>query len=237
MNSVRLRFLLSPILALFVGLGCAEARAEGDKPESFEDQVSYTLGFNFGSRLKNDGIEATPELILQGLQDALAGTDAALTPDEMAKCMNDLQNKLRAEQAERQQVEGAENREKGEAFLAENREKEGVVELPSGLQYKVIEAGDGPTPEPTSTVTVHYEGRTLDGIVFDSSLKRGQPVTFALNRVIPGWSEGVSKMPVGSKWQLFIPPQLGYGSNPPPGALFGPDATLIFDVELISIEE
>ena len=238
MIRVRLSSLLPPALVILVGLACAEGTlAEGEKPESLEDRVSYTLGFNLGSNLKRDGVSATPDLILRGLKDALAGSDPALTPDEMAQCMREMQTQLQAEQAEAQQVQGAENREKGEAFLAANRAAEGVIELESGLQYKVIEEGTGPTPEPTSTVRVHYEGRTIEGEVFDSSYRRGEPVTFQLNQVIAGWTEGVSKMKVGSKWQLFIPSQLAYGSNPPPGASFGPDAVLVFDVELLGIEE
>jgi FKBP-type peptidyl-prolyl cis-trans isomerase FklB len=237
MHRFRLSSVLPAALVILVGLACAEGtRAEGEKPESLEDQVSYTIGFNVGSSLKRDAIEASPDLILRGIKDALAGAEAALTPDEMAKCMSDLQAQLQAKQAEIQSTQGAENREKGQAFLAENREAEGVVVLPSGLQYKVLVAGDGPIPERTATVSVHYEGRTLEGVVFDSSLKRGQPVTFPLNQVIPGWTEGLSQMPVGSKWQLFIPSELAYGPNPPPGAMFGPDAVLIFDVELLGIE-
>jgi len=237
MNRLNASFL-PPALVILVGLACAEGtRAEGEKPESLEDRVSYTLGFNLGSNLKRDGVAATPDLILRGLKDALGGSDPALTPDEMSQCMRELQTQLQTEQAEAQQAQGAENREKGAAFLAANRDAEGVVQLESGLQYKILEQGTGPVPEPTSTVSVHYEGRTIDGEVFDSSYQRGQPVTFALNQVIAGWGEGVSKMPVGSKWQLFIPSALAYGSNPPPGASFGPDAVLVFDVELLGIEE
>jgi FKBP-type peptidyl-prolyl cis-trans isomerase FklB len=229
---------LAPTLVILVGLACAEGtRAEGEKPESLEQRFSYTLGFNLGSNLKNDGVEADADLILRGLRDALAGSDAVLTQEEMAQCMNDMRSKLQEAQAAAQQAQAGENRARGEEFLAQNKNAEGVVELESGLQYKVLQAGDGPTPEPTSRVRVHYEGRTIDGEVFDSSYQRGEPVTFALNQVIPGWSEGVAHMKVGSKWQLFIPSQLAYGSNPPPGALFGPDAVLVFDVELLGIED
>ncbi|HVS13971.1 MAG TPA: FKBP-type peptidyl-prolyl cis-trans isomerase [Thermoanaerobaculia bacterium] len=229
---------LAPTLVILVGLACAEGtRAEGEKPESLEERFSYTLGYNLGVNLERDGVAADTDLILRGLRDALAGSDAAMTEEEMAQCMDEMRTKLQAAEAEAQQAQSTENRARGEEFLAQNKSAEGVIELESGLQYKVLQAGDGATPQPTSRVRVHYEGRTLDGEIFDSSYQRGEPVSFALNQVIAGWSEGVSRMTVGSKWQLFIPSELAYGSNPPPGALFGPDAVLVFDVELLGIEE
>jgi len=241
MHRMRLSALLPPVILTLIGLACAEGtRAEGEKPESLEERISYTLGYNLGANLERDGIEASPDLILRGLKDALAGADAALTEEERTQCMNELRVQLQAQQQQQQQAmqgQAAENAEKGAAFLAANREAEGVVELESGLQYKILEAGDGPTPELTDRVRVHYQGTTIEGVEFDSSHRRGEPTVFPLNQVIAGWTEGVSRMPVGSKWQLFVPANLAYGSNPPPGSTFGPGATLIFEIELLGIEE
>ncbi|MGB2603730.1 MAG: FKBP-type peptidyl-prolyl cis-trans isomerase, partial [Candidatus Sulfotelmatobacter sp.] len=170
------------------------------------------------------------------VKDALAGGKTLLTDDEAQAALTEMQNDMRKKQQEKQQVAGAANKKEGEAFLAGNKGKEGVVALPSGLQYKIIKSGTGPKPAATDSVFCNYRGTLIDGKEFDSSYKRGQPATFPVNGVIKGWTEALQLMPVGSKWQLFIPADLAYGDRGA-GPDIGPDATLIFEVELVSIQD
>ncbi len=171
----------------------------------------------------------------KGCRDVLAGGKTLLTEDEMAAALAVLQNQMAAKAAEEAKIMGEANKTQGEAFLAANKTKEGVVTLPSGLQYKIITAGTGPKPTTADTVICNYRGTLLDGKEFDSSYKRGQPATFPVARVIKGWTEALQLMPVGSKWQLFIPPDLAYAERGA-GSDIGPNSTLIFEVELISIQ-
>jgi FKBP-type peptidyl-prolyl cis-trans isomerase FklB len=159
-----------------------------------------------------------------------------LTEEEARAAIMHLQAQLRQKQIEAMKLAGEKNQKAGEAFLAENKKKEGVVTLPSGLQYKILKAGEGKKPTAEDTVVCNYRGTLIDGTEFDSSYKRGEPATFPVRGVIKGWTEALQLMPVGSKWQLFIPPTLAYGERGA-GAQIGPDATLIFEVELISIKE
>ena len=203
-----------------------------------KQKASYALGMKIGGDLKRQGVGASvdPAIASRGLRDALAGNKTLLTEDEEKAALTQLQTEVRSAQEAKSHEAGAANRKVGDAFLAENKSKEGVVTLPSGLQYKILTAGTGPKPTTSDTVTCNYKGTLISGKEFDSSYKRGQPASFPVGGVIKGWTEALQLMPVGSKWQLFIPPDLAYGDRGA-GADIGPGETLIFEVELISIGE
>ncbi len=200
-----------------------------------KDKVSYAIGMNIKTAMKRDGVDVDTAILLRGLQDALAGSKPLLTDQEVQATMTALQGDLRKKQELQQQQLADTNKKEGDAFLAANKTKEGVVALPSGLQYKILQEGTGPKPAATDTVTVNYRGTLLDGTEFDSSYKRGQPTPVAVGRIIKGWTEALQLMPVGSKWQLFIPPDLAYGPRQA-GPTIGPNSTLVFEVELLSIQ-
>ena len=203
-------------------------------PVTEKDKQSYAIGLSVGKGLHRDAIDVEPAFVLQGLKDAMADGKVLLTDDQIRTVMTDLQNEVRQKQEAKRLAETESNKKDGAAFLAANATKEGVVTLPSGLQYKILVAGTGPKPSATDSVVCNYRGTLLDNTEFDSSYKRGQPATFNVGAVIKGWSEALQLMPVGSKWQLFIPPDLAYGErgkNP-----IGPNATLVFEVELVSIQ-
>ena len=201
-----------------------------------KDKVSYSIGMNIGNNLKKQSIEVSPDILLQGIKDALSGGKTLMTEKEVNETMMSFQKEVMAKQQARMKELAEKNKKEGEAFLAENKKKEGVITLPSGLQYKVIKEGDGKIPTINDTVTVNYRGTLIDGKEFDSSYTRGQPVTFPVKGVIPGFSEALQLMKVGSKWQLFIPSNLAYGERGA-GEEIGPGATLIFELELVSIKE
>ncbi len=190
---------------------------------------------NVGTNLQKQAVDVDPAVLLQGLKDGIAGSKPLLSEEEARAVLMQLQEETRKKQAEKAQQMGASNKTEGETFLAANKNKEGVVTLPSGLQYKILQAGTGPKPAATDSVVCNYRGTLINGTEFDSSYKRGQPATFPVNGVIKGWTEVLQLMPVGSKWQLFIPAQLAYGDRGA-GADIGPNATLIFEVELLSIQ-
>lgn len=200
-----------------------------------KDKASYAIGMNFGSGLRKQPIDIDPAILARGLRDALAGGKTLLTEDEVRTVLTQLQADLRKKQQEKTIALSENNKKEGAAFLAANKEKEGVVALPSGLQYKILQEGTGPKPTATDTVVCNYRGTLLDNTEFDSSYKRGQPATFPVTGVIKGWTEALQLMPVGSKWELFIPAELAYGERGA-GAQIGPNATLVFEVELISIQ-
>lgn len=208
-------------------------RATATSLNTEKKKFSYALGMNIGSNvganLKKQSVEVDPELLSQGLKDALAGGKTLLTEDEAKAALISMQQ-------EKMQQAAAKNKSEGDAFLAANKAKEGVVTLPSGLQYKILKAGSGPKPTASDSVVCNYRGTLIDGKEFDSSYKRGQPATFPVSGVIKGWTEALQLMPVGSKWQLFVPSSLGYGDRGAGGEI-GPGATLIFEVELMSIQE
>ncbi|HLZ41495.1 MAG TPA: FKBP-type peptidyl-prolyl cis-trans isomerase [Candidatus Sulfotelmatobacter sp.] len=199
------------------------------------EKASYALGMSIGSGMHRQGLPVDPALVSRGLRDALAGGKTLMTEDEMKAALQQLRGQVQQAQAAKAHAEGEGNRKAGEAFLEANKSKEGVKTLPDGLQYKVLKEGTGPKPTANDTVSVNYRGTLIDGKEFDSSYKRGQPTTFPVNGVIKGWTEALQLMPVGSKWQLFIPPDLAYGDNAPGGDI-KPGDTLIFEVELLSIE-
>jgi FKBP-type peptidyl-prolyl cis-trans isomerase FklB len=197
-----------------------------------KEKLSYIIGMDMGKNLKNQSVDIDSNILARGLKDALSGSKSVLTEQEVRDTLSVFQKEMVA----KQQAIGEKNKKEGEAFLAENKKKKGVTTLPSGLQYKVVKAGTGKKPKPTDTVTVQYQGTLIDGTEFDSSYRRGQPATFPVNGVIPGWTEALGLMQEGAKWQLFIPPNLAYGERGT-GSQIGPNATLIFEVELVSIQE
>jgi FKBP-type peptidyl-prolyl cis-trans isomerase FklB len=201
-----------------------------------KDKASYAIGLNIGKSMKKDSVDIDTSILLRGLKDGLAGSKPLLTDDEARASMVALQTDLRKKQEEKMLVQGEANKKIGEAFLAENKAKDGVVTLPSGLQYKILTDGTGAKPTAADTVVCNYKGTLLDNTEFDSSYKRGQPATFPVSGVIKGWTEALQLMPVGSKWQLFIPSDLAYGARGGPGGGIGPNATLVFEVELMSIQ-
>jgi FKBP-type peptidyl-prolyl cis-trans isomerase FklB len=200
--------------------------------KSQKDKVSYIIGMEIGNNLKKQAIDIDSNILARGVKDILSGAKPLLTEQEVQEIMIAFQKEMMAKQSE----VAKKNKAEGETFLAENKKKEGVKTLSSGLQYKVIKAGTGKKPKSNDTVTVHYRGTLINGAEFDSSYKRGQPTTFPVSKVIPGWTEALQLMEVGAKWQLFIPSSLAYGEQGAGGDI-GPNATLIFEVELFSIQE
>jgi len=200
--------------------------------KSQKEKVSYIIGMEIGSNLKKQLADVDSTILAKGIQDALTNRKPLLTEQEIQETMAAFQKEMMVKQTE----VAKKNKAEGEAFLSENKKKEGVKALPSGLQYKVIKAGTGKKPKSNDTVTVHYRGTLINGAEFDSSYKRGQPVSFQVSGVIPGWTEALQLMEVGAKWQLFIPSNLAYGEQGA-GRDIGPNATLIFEVELVSIQE
>lgn len=201
-----------------------------------KEKASYAIGMEMGNSLKKNGVEVNPELLTKAIKDVLTGQKTQLTDQEAGSILTDLQKEMQGKRQEKMKALGEKNKIEGEAFLAENTKKEGIKTLPSGLQYKVITEGKGKSPKATDTATVQYTGRLVDGTEFDSSYKRGEAATFAINGVIKGWTEALQLMKEGSKWQLFLPSSLAYGEAGTTGGPIGPNAALIFDVELVSIQ-
>lgn len=200
-----------------------------------EQKVSYSFGVVLGKRMANDIPDLNLDVFVKGLNDAYQGKAQMITDEEIAKVMSQYQRDLREQQMAKVEEISKKNKEIGEAFLADNQNKEGVVTLASGLQYKIVKEGKGVQPGPSDVVKVHYTGSLISGEVFDSSVERGEPVSFPVNGVIAGWTEALQLMPTGSKWQLFIPAQLAYGTNGTRG--IGPNETLLFDVELLEVQQ
>jgi len=197
---------------------------------------SYALGMEMGEKLRKASMDLDADFVARGVKDALDGEETLLSDEEQSSALKALRTdyQTRRKEARRQLAET--NRREGEAFLAENKTKDGVVTLDSGLQYKVLQPGDGPKPTAEDRVVCHYRGTLIDGTEFDSSHKRSKPATFSLKRVIEGWREALPLMPVGSKWQLFVPPGLAYGARGGRGNEIGPNATLVFEIELVGIK-
>jgi FKBP-type peptidyl-prolyl cis-trans isomerase FklB len=204
-----------------------------------KDKASYAVGLNvgrnLGAQLRQQSVEVDQAILLRGVKDALAGGKTLMTDDEAKAALSQLQADTRNKQMEKMKVVSETNKKEGLDFLGANKTKEGVVTLPSGLQYKILAEGTGPKPTGMDTVLCNYLGTLINGTEFDSSYKRGQPASFQVNGVIKGWTEALQLMPAGSKWQLFVPSELGYGDRGS-GPNIGPGATLIFEVELLSIQ-
>lgn len=233
---MNLRWMAALAVLLMAATAGAEATPKGKELKEKKERVSYSIGMDIGGNLKRQPFEVDPELLAQGVRDALTGGKTLLTEEEARQTLADLQKELMEKQQEHVRKMMEKNKKEGEEFLAANRKKEGVVALPSGLQYKVLKAGSGSTPKLTDTVETHYRGTLIDGTEFDSSYKRGETATFPVGGIIEGWKEALQKMKVGDKWQLFVPAELAYGERGA-GREIGPNQTLIFEVELLGIKQ
>jgi len=225
-------FIITALFALLV-IGCNQSGVKNVELKTFNDSVSYSIGTDIGSNFKQQELEINVDALAKGLADALADKDLEITDVQSAQILNRFQKEMREKMQAKNDAEAAENAKKGEEFLAENKKKDGVKVTASGLQYKVIKQGNGPKPKLTDKVKVNYRGTLIDGTEFDSSYKRGTPAEFPLNGVIKGWTEGLQLMPVGSKYEFYIPAELAYGARGP--QTIGPNQTLIFEVELLEI--
>jgi FKBP-type peptidyl-prolyl cis-trans isomerase FklB len=229
--AMRLGIVTAIVIILLAGQAYA-----GDDPvlKSQKDKLSYSLGINIGMGLKNQAVDVDSDILTKGIKDALSGANPMIEQTEIGQILADFQKEMMARQQEMIKQLGEKNKIEGEAFLAENKKKEGVKTLPSGLEYKVIKPGTGNKPKLTDVVKVDYRGTLINGTQFDSTYDRGKPATLLVNDVIPGWTEALQLMKEGAKWQIFIPPNLAYGERGA-GTQIEPNATLIFDVELISV--
>jgi FKBP-type peptidyl-prolyl cis-trans isomerase FklB len=225
-----------PTIAI-IGLALAgSVCAAGEKPEFADEnnRINYSLGYQIGGDLKRQQVEVNDDILLRGIKDAMTGAEPLLGQDEMRKTLVELKRKVVALQAQERVAAQQKNLQAGEEFLIENARRDGVVSLPSGLQYRVLEPGSGKQPAAKDTVTVHYRGTLIDGTEFDSSYSRNKPATFRADRVIKGWQEALQLMQEGARWELFIPAKLAYGDK---GAgKIQPNSTLIFEVQLIKVE-
>jgi len=219
---------------LGVVLLSAQCAQEPTDLKTEQDKVNYGIGVSVARNFKQQGMEVDINLVVKGMKDELTGKKVLLSDDELRKTMTAYQQEIRRKQIQERKVAALDKKKEGDAFLEENKKKEGVVILPSGLQYKILKAGEGKKPAADDTVEVSYKGTLINGKVFDSS-QPGTPLALRVKQVIPGWQEALQLMPVGSKWQLFIPPELAYGQQGA-GAEIGPNATLIFEVELLAIK-
>jgi len=224
-------------LTLLTGLLTAGAAlAEGTNLfKNDPEKIGYAIGLNIGKNWKQQELDVDYEMLVRGIKDAKAGGATLLTETEERETLNKLSQELRAKYAEKQRRLSEQNKTNGEAFLAANKAKPGIITLPNGLQYKVLDEGKGDAPKPEDTVEVNYRGSLIDGTEFDSNAKTGKPFTTPANRVIRGWTEALTRMKPGAKWQLFIPADLAYGERGSPPKI-GPNATLLFDVELLSFK-
>lgn len=222
--------IMNYIVALMLMASSINVLAEV-KPESDREKLSYSMGIFFGQTVTRQNIDVDIPAFIQAVEDVLSNTELKLDMDEMQQILSAYQQK---EQEQRSQ-KASSNLEEGEQYLAENKARDGVVELDSGLQYKVLEKGEGASPEADDTVVVHYRGTLLDGTEFDSSYSRGEPAALGVNRVIKGWQEALQLMKVGSKWQIAVPAELAYGDRGA-GNVIGPNSTLLFDIELLEIQ-
>ncbi|MGE5838391.1 MAG: FKBP-type peptidyl-prolyl cis-trans isomerase, partial [Deltaproteobacteria bacterium] len=219
-------------VGLLLGSANAEEKKEFKNPE---EAVSYSIGFQMGAEFAKHGVVVDPEMIADGVRDALSGAEPRLSETDMKTRLSELEEWVKQAKQKGMAQQSAKTLAEGEAFLAENGKKKGVVTLPSGLQYQVLKKGEGQSPKAVDRVTVHYKGTFIDGKEFDSSYSRGKPVSFVLDRVIKGWTEGVQLMKPGAKWKLFIPAKLAYGEKGL-GSRIPPNSALIFEVELIFVE-
>jgi FKBP-type peptidyl-prolyl cis-trans isomerase FklB len=230
-KGVEMKLRLLVVLGIMLLVGQVGAQ-ENPALKTQKERMSYIIGMDIGTNLKKQSVDIDPNILAKGIKDGLAGGKSLLNEQEVRETVAVFQKEMAA----RLEELGKKNKKEGETFLTENKKKEGVKTLPSGLQYKVIKAGTGKKPKLADTVTTHYRGTLIDGTEFDSSYKRGQPATFQVSGVIPGWTEALQLMEEGAKWQLFIPSNLAYGERGMAGTI-GPNATLLFEIELISVQE
>lgn len=228
------------VAAAVMGLAMSAAIAANEAAPAMElttdtDKLSYSIGADLGKNFKTQGIEVNPTALAKGMQDGMGNGTLMLTEQQMKDVLTKFQKDLMAKRTAEFNVKSEENKTKGEAFLKQNKTKPGVVTLPSGLQYKIIEAGKGVKPTKTDTVTVEYTGTLINGTVFDSTEKAGKPATFQVSQVIPGWTEALQLMPSGSTWEIYVPANLAYGPRSVGGPI-GPNETLVFKIHLISVK-
>ena len=228
------KWILAAAMALLTATA-AVAQDTAPEPKTDKDKFSYALGMNFGENFRKQGLDLDPAVFSKAFADAFNNGKTAMSDQDMQTILTAAAQDIRKKQAAAQAEKGAQAQAEGDKFLAENKTKESVVALPSGLQYKILKQGTGDKPTLQDTVVCNYKGTLIDGTEFDASEKHGGPATFPVNGVIAGWTEALQLMPVGSKWQLFVPSSLAYGPQGPPG--IGPNATLIFDVELVSVQK
>jgi FKBP-type peptidyl-prolyl cis-trans isomerase FklB len=226
----RLIICLGAVCIASIGLAQDKTQLKDQK-----DKASYSIGYDIGETFKKQNVELNPDALFGGLKDALAGKDASLTKEDREKTLQAFQKEMMEKQVAASKEAATKNAAEGEKFLTENKKKPDVKTTASGLQYKVLKEGSGASPKETDTVVVNYKGTLIDGTEFDSSYKRNEPASFQVNRVIKGWIEGLQLMKPGAKFQLFIPSALAYGERGA-GQLIGPNATLLFEVELVSIK-
>lgn len=235
---IRRNILISLLLGMGLAFG-AQAQDEESMPaelDTEDKQLSYVVGMDVGNSLKNLGADLDLDTVIMAIRDVMSGDEVLLNEQQANELKQAFFQKRQQEAAAKAQEQAKANREKGEAFLAENAKREGVKTTESGLQYEVIEEGEGDSPSTDDRVTVHYTGTLIDGTVFDSSRERGQPATFALNQVIPGWTEGLQLMKEGAHYKFYIPSDLAYGERGA-GNVIEPGSTLIFDVELVEVAD
>ena len=227
---------IKTILPLALAALAVQIQAE-DKTilKDLKDKAGYSIGANIGSGLKQDGVDVNIDALVAGLKESFTGAATQLTAEQQQEALTAFQKEMAEKATAQQKVRGEKAKKEGEEFLAANKAKDGVKTLPSGLQYKVLSEGNGAQPKPTDQVTVNYRGTLVDGTEFDSSYKRGEPVTFGVSEVIKGWSEALPMMKSGAKWQLFVPAGLAYGERGA-GRDIRPNATLVFEVELIGVK-
>jgi FKBP-type peptidyl-prolyl cis-trans isomerase FklB len=232
---------LTLVCLLFLATACSQTDTTdtASTPKTLttqQEKVSYAIGMDIGRTINQQGLEVNPEFVALGIDHAFANATTLLTPDEAKEVLMQWQQELMEKRVQEIKKQSEENAAKGKAFLEENAGKEGVVTLESGLQYKILEEGNGTQPAEDDIVTVHYKGTLVDGTEFDSSYSRNQPATFPVNGVIKGWTEALQKMKTGGHWMLYIPAELAYGERQA-GPTIGPNSTLIFDVTLLSIQD
>lgn len=213
----------------------AAAQSKSGAPETKVDKLSYAIGLNFAKQFKSQNIEINPEKLYEAVKTVFSGGNPQMTEDQVISTLQEFEREMQEKMKGDMKKAAQDNIEKGKSWLAQNKKRAGVVELPSGLQYEVITPGSGESPKASSKVTTHYSGTLIDGTEFDSSIKRGEPATFPVNGVIKGWTEALQLMKPGAKWKLYIPSDLAYGDAGSPPSI-GPGETLIFEVELISVQ-
>ena len=225
------------MVLLMIAISCTSSEKIVETPQltDYMDTVSYSVGVDIGKSFRLQEMEINPNVMARGLSDAFSNKETAITDEEIQSTLINFRQEFQQKQRELAQQKAQEAAVAEEAYLAESASKDGVVSLPSGLQYKVITPGDGPSPLTTDKVKVHYKGSLADGTIFDSSYDRGQPTSFTVSGVIKGWTEALLLMQVGSKWELTIPSKLGYGARGSGGKI-PPNSTLLFEVELLGIE-
>jgi FKBP-type peptidyl-prolyl cis-trans isomerase FklB len=228
------KWIFVAVLALPTVAAMAQNTAAPDL-KTDKDKFSYALGMNFGTNLRKQGLDLDPAVFAKAFAEAFNTGKTAMTEQDMETILTAAAQQIRAKQAAEDAAKAEQAKQEGEKFLAENKAKEGVVTLPSGLQYKVLQQGTGAKPTLEDSVTCNYKGTFIDGTLFDASEQHGGPASFQVKGVIAGWTEALQLMPAGSKWQLFIPANLAYGTDAPPE--IGPNATLVFEVELVSVQK